>query len=92
LAPSFIQKPKFQTVDVGQNVMFEAKIVANPGPQVHYFMRMFTENIFIHLEQLSMNINFHLFHLYRILTCLKKNLLNVIYLLGYFRGYTIGEI
>ncbi|CAC5377034.1 TTN [Mytilus coruscus] len=36
LAPSFIQKPKFQTVDVGQTVMFEAKIVANPGPQIHW--------------------------------------------------------
>jgi len=45
--------------------MFEAKIVANPGPQVHYFMRTSTENIFIHLEyqfsSFSLVQNFNMF-------------------------------
>jgi hypothetical protein len=34
LAPEFLEKPRFQTVDVGATVVFKAAVEATPQPQV----------------------------------------------------------
>lgn len=34
LAPEFIEKPRFQSVDEGSVVIFKARVEANPQPEV----------------------------------------------------------
>lgn len=36
IAPAFTQKPKFQTASLSETVTFEATVVANPQPQIHW--------------------------------------------------------